>query len=189
VKTIEDIAGFLGILLTMVAIVLLWRVNWILGFVFSVFVLGVAVWYLRTKKQGNSYLKEVAGMTQCKFQRGGLGYGRVSGSYRGHKIEVSLSRGYDSLRGLAGFTISMVTLDSVMGVLAGIENFTAVIVEHKSLVKEPFKLDDSTYVDEHLMLYFPPSDRTTGLPEIDAGRLVTQIDNIIRKAEQIETSS
>ena len=80
------------------------------------------------------------------------------------------------------------TLDSVMGALAGIENFTTVIVEHKSLVKEPFKLDDRTYVDEHLMLYLPPSDRTTGLPEIDARRLVAEIDNVIKKAKQIEAS-
>ena len=99
-KTTEDIAGFLGILLTMVAVVLLWLVNWVLGFVFSIFVLGVTVWYLRTKKRGNSYLKEVAGITQCKFQRGGLGYGRVSGSYRGHRIEVASAKDTTHSEGL-----------------------------------------------------------------------------------------
>ncbi len=188
-RTGEEIAGYLGILLTIVAVALLWSLNWILGSVFSIFVLGVAVWYLKAKEQGDNYLKEVAKMTRCGFQRGGLGYGRVSGSYRGHTIEVSINKGYDSSSGLTGFTLSMTVLKSVTGVLAGIENFTSVTVEHKAIVEEPFRLDDRIYVDKHLIRYLPPSNRTTGLPEIDARRLVAEIDRIVEKAKNIETPS
>jgi len=187
-SVIENIAGYIGIFLVFVSVVLLWLVNWMLGLAFTVFVAAVASWYLRTKRKGDLYLREVARITGCEFQGGELGYGRVVGVYKGCRIEVCVNKGYDSLRGLAGFAVSTAVLDSAVGILAGIKNFTSVKVEHGAHVEEPFKLDDRTYVDKHLILYLPPSNGISGLPKISVRSMKRKIDEIVKKAEQIESS-
>ncbi len=59
-RIIGKVAGYVGIFLTFVGVVLFWSLNWILGLVFTIFVGAVTAWYLRTKNEGNAYLKEVA---------------------------------------------------------------------------------------------------------------------------------
>jgi len=182
----EEVMGYASILLTMVAVILLWLVNWMLGFTLMILVLGVGAWYLRARRRGDLYLKEVARLTGSRFHEGGLGYGHVSGSYMGRRLEVSVNRGYHSLQGLTGLTLSTTILNSAVGALAGIRNFTSVKLEHKGLVEEPFRIDDRAYVDRHLILYFPPSNRATGLPEMSPEHLATKIDEMVKRAKLVE---
>ena len=187
-KFFEKVAIYFGFCLIVFAVVLLCFVNLVLGFVFTVFVVIVFVWYLKLKKKGDVYLKSVAEMLKCKFEGGKFAYGRVFGSYKGRKIEVSVNKDYDALRGFAGFIISAYVFDSAIGTLAGIKNFTSVKIEHKANIEKPFKLKDRIYVDKHFILYLPPSNEFTGLPKLSVKSLIAKIDEIIEKAEQIENS-
>ncbi len=182
----ERMASYIGFSLIIVAVVLFWLLDIFFGLMFTIFVAAVIVWYLKTKKKGDAYMRKVANITGCGFQSGGFGYGFVAGSYKGHDIEIKVNKDYNSLRGIAGFAISSTLLNSAMGVLAGIRNFTSVKVKHNAHVEKPFKLAPRIYVDEHLILYLPASSEITGLPKLDAKSLVEEIDKIIKKAEQIE---
>ncbi len=182
----ERIASYVGFSLIIVAVALFWFIDIFFGLFFTIFVAAVLIWYLKTKKKGDAYMKEVARITGCRFQSGGFGYGFVTGSYKGRDIEIKVNKDYNSLRGLAGFAISSTLLNSAAGVLAGIKNFTSVKVTHNAHVEEPFKLAPRKYVDEHLILYLPASSEITGLPKLDAKSLVAEIDKIIKKAKQIE---
>jgi hypothetical protein len=184
--SVERIASYVGFSLVIVAVALFWLLDIFFGMFFTIFVAAVIIWYLKTKKKGDTYMKEVASITGCKFQSGGFGYGFVTGSYKGHDIEIKVNKDYNSLRGIAGFAISSTLLNSAMGVLVGIRNFTSVKVKHDAHVEEPFKLAPGMYVDEHLILYLPASSEITGLPKLDAKSLVADIDKIIKKVEQIE---
>jgi hypothetical protein len=90
------------------------------------------------------------------------------------------------LRGLAGFAISATVFNSMVGTLTGIKNLTSVKVRHEAHVDEPFRLDDITHVDEHLILHLLPSDEVTGLPKYEVESLIAKIDEIIGKATRIE---
>jgi len=188
-KINEKIASYFGISLTVFATAMLWWLNWMLGLVFTVFVLIVAIWYLKTKRKGDYYLKEVAKLIKCRFETGGLAYGRVVGSYKGRRIEVSVNKGYDSLRGFAGFIVSLAALESAVGILAGITSFTSVKIEHKAVVEEPFMLNDRTIVDEHFILYLPPCKGVSGIPRLSPKSLVDEIDKILEKTREIEGNS
>lgn len=182
----EKIASFLGISLTVLATILLWWISFPLGLVFTIFVLAVIIWYLNTRNKGNLYLREVAKLIKCEFASGGLAYGEVTGSYKGRRIEIRVNKGYDSLRGFAGFILSSIALESAIGVLAGIRSFTSVKIEHRAIVEEPFMLDDRTIVDRHLVLYLPPCHGISGIPVLSPESLVDEIDGILGKIRGIE---
>ncbi len=185
-KYSEIIASYVGFSLVAVTILLLWLLNLSLGLAFTVFVGLVMAWYLRVKRKGDAYLREVAKRIKCKFQSGGLGYGRVIGFYKGYEVEISVNKDYDALKGLSGFILSEEILNSVIGVLAGIKNFTSIKVKHKAHVNVPFKLNRRTYIDKHLIVYLPFSDGVTGLPKCEVKSLIAKIDEIIEKAKVIE---
>jgi len=147
------------------------------------------VWYLKTKKRGDAYLMEIAKRTKCKFKGGEFGYGSVYGPYKGRKIEVSVNKTLDTGRSLAGFAISYSLLQSAVGAVAGIKNFTTVKVEHRARIEEPYKMDERTFVDKQLILYLPESNEPTGLPKSSARSLVAKIDSLVEKAEEIESLS
>ncbi len=182
----EIIASYIGFSLVAVSILLLWLLNLSLGLAFTVFVGLVMAWYLKAKRKGDAYLREVARRIKCKFQGGGPGYGRVTGFYKGYEVEISVNKDYDALRGLSGFIVSEATFNSAIGVLAGMKNFTSIKVKHKAHVYNPFKLDKRTYVDKHLIVHFPSSDEITGLPKCEVKSLRAKIDEIIEKAKLIE---
>jgi len=186
VSFFKNIWSFLGFSLVAIGTVLFWLLNWMLGCVFTIFVAIVVVWYLKMKKRGDAYLMKIAERTKCKFKGGGFGYGSVHGDYKGRKIEVSVDKTLDTGRSLAGFAISYSLLQSAVGAVAGIKNFTIIKVEHRASVEKPFKIDDRTYVDKHLILYLPESNEATGLPKSSARSLVAKIDSLIKKAEEIE---
>jgi len=186
---VKNVWSFLGFSLVAIGTVLFWLLNWMLGSVFTIFVAVVVVWYLKMKKRGDAYLMEIAKRTKCKFKGGGFGYGSVYGRYKGRKIEVSVDKTLDTGRSLAGFAISYSLLQSAVGAVAGIKNFTAVKVEHRARVEEPCKMDERTYVDKNLLLYLPESNEATGLPKSSARSLVAKIDSLVEKAEEIESLS
>ncbi len=182
----EKIASLAGISLAIFCIILLWSISLLLGLIFSIFCLVVVAWYIRTKEKGNSYMREVAKLTGCSFIPGGLAYGKVLGIYRGHKLEVQVSKGYDPSKGLIGLGLSTIALNSVLGLLAGIRNFTYVKVEHKAVLDEPFSLDERTLVDRGIALYLPPCDGITGIPCANPSSLVEKINEILDTIEEIE---
>lgn len=188
-RSIKDTVSYFAIFLAAIATALLWLANWMLGLSFTAFMVVVAIWYLRTKRRGVAYLKEVAKRTGCKFQDGKFGYGRVSGFYKGYEIEVSVDGGYDALRGLSGFMISDTIFNSTAGILAGIKNFTSIRVKHKAHIEAPFKFDDRTYVDEHLIIYLPPSNDVTGIPKCKPPSLVARINRMIKEAKRMEAKA
>jgi len=188
VSVVERVASYFGFSLVVIAVVLFWLLDWMLGSVFTVFAFIVMVWYLKMKRSGDAYLREVSERTKCNFKGGGFGYGSVYGDYKGRKIEVTVNKTLDADRSLAGFIISYAVLESAVGVVAGIKNFTAVKVEHRARIEEPFQIDDRTCVDKNLILYLPESNEATGLPWKSARSLVAKINKLIKKAEEIETN-
>jgi hypothetical protein len=184
-RGVGKMAGYIGVLLTVIGVVLFWSLNWVLGLVFTVFVLAVAAWHLRMKREGNAYLKEVAGLAGCDFHEGELGYGRVTGTRGGHEIEITVNSDYDSLQGLGGFVISEAILDSAVGALARIKNFTSIKVKHGAEVEDPMYLDERTYIDGQVILFLPTSNKVTGLPELKPEFLLAKIDEIVEKAEEL----
>jgi len=186
---VKNVWSFLGFSLVAIGTVLFWLLNWMLGFVFTIFVAVVVVWYLKMKKRGDAYLMEIAKRTKCKFKGGGFGYGSVYGDYKGRKIEVTVGKTLDTGRSLAGFAISYSLLQSAVGAVAGIKNFTAVKVEHRARIEEPYKMDERTYVDKNLLLYLPESNEATGLPKSSVRSLVAKIDELVKKAEEIDNLS
>ena len=186
---VKNVWSFLGFSFVAIGTVLFWLLNWMLGFVFTIFVAVVVVWYLKMKKRGDAYLMEIAKRTKCKFKGGGFGYGSVYGPYKGRKIEVSVNKTLDTGRSLAGFAISYSLLQSAVGAVAGIKNFTTVKVEHRARIEEPYKMDERTFVDKQLILYLPESNEPTGLPKSSARSLVAKIDSLVEKAEEIESLS
>jgi len=181
--------SFIGFSLVALSVVLLWFLNWMLGFAFTIFVAIVVVWYLKLKKRGNTYLMEVAKRTKCKFKGGGFGYGIVYGDYKGRKIEVSVDKTLDTGRSISGFAISYSLLESAVGAVAGIKNFTTVKVEHRASIEEPYKIDGRTFVDKQFILYLPESNEATGLPKTSARSLVTKINRLVEKAKDLEDQS
>ncbi len=153
---------------------------------FTLFVAVVIIWYMQTKIRGDVYLKELANRTGCKFDSEKFGYGRVFGSYRGYEIEVSVNKDYCAQRGLSGFILTTVILNSVIGSVAGIRNFTSVKVRHKACLDKPFRLNDRTYVDGQFITNLPSSDKCTGLPICSVASLIERIDEMIEKAREIE---
>ena len=186
---VKNVWSFLGFSLVAISTVLFWLLSWMLGTVYTIFVAIVVVWYLKTKKQGDTYLMEIAKRTKCKFKGGGFGYGSVYGDYKGRKIEVTVDKTLDTGRSLAGFAISSSLLQSAVGVVAGIKNFTAIKVEHRASIEEPYKIDDRTYIDKQFILYLPESNEVTGLPKGSARSLIAKINRLVEKAEEIESLS
>ena len=170
----SDIISIIGFSLLGVAVILLFLVNWILGLLFSIFAVVVIIWYIRRKKSGDVYLKELARLIGCDFHGGGFGYGSVVGSYRDHEIEVKINKDYDSVKGLSGFIISSALFESATGVIAGIKNFASVKIKHAADIVEPYKLDSRTFVDKNLIMYLPPSD-VTGMPTQSVKSLIGKI--------------
>jgi len=119
------------------------------------------------------------------FERGGFGYGRVVGKWREHEIEVSVNKDYDSLRGLTGFIVNSRTMNSAVGVLAGITNFTSVKIKHNKPIRS-LDLDKRTFLDDHLTLYLPECNRITGLPLLKPEDLVRNIDSRIDQHKAVE---
>jgi hypothetical protein len=101
-------------------------------------------------------------------------------------MEVTVNRGYNSLRGIAGFALSTMILESAVGAVAGITNFTSVKIRHRGRVDTPYQLNDQVFVDKHLILFLPRSHEMTGLPRISAKSLIKRIDGIIDKVITIE---
>lgn len=186
---LKSIISYIGFSLTAIATVLLWLVNWILGLAFTVFVVVVFIWYLKTKEKADVYLKGIAKRTGCQFISGGPGCSSVSGSYKGRQIEVKITKDYDPSRGTTGMVISTVILNSLLGTLAGIKNFATVTVKHRGEIDKPYRLDKQTYVDKSFIITLPPSDEVTGTPKIGVDSLVSKIDELIAKAEEIEGES
>jgi len=180
---IEKISIYVGFSLTVVGAVLLFLVNWALGFVFTLFVVGVVVWYLQAKRKGDLYLKEVARSIGCTFEGGGFGYGRVYGTYKDHEIGICVDKTYDARRGLSGFILSEAVLKSAVGVVAGMKNFTRVEVRHKANIDTSFRIDDRTYVGKNAIVYLPLCDATTGLPKCDVASLTTRIGELVEEAK------
>ncbi len=185
---VEKIATFAGSSLTLIAVVLLWYVDWTLGLLFTIFVVIVFAWCARLRTAGNYYLKQVAELTGCSFEGSGPSYGRVIGSYRGRQIEIGVSRGYDAARGLSGLSASLIAFDSVIGTLAGIKNFTVVKLGHKAHIAEPLRIGERIYVSKSEVLYIPPCDEVSGLPMVGVSSLVSEINRIIDMIEELEHS-
>ena len=183
-----QIAGYVGFLLVAIGVVLMWLIDWILGAIFTLFVICVMVWYMNTKQKGDRYLRAVARLTGCEFSGGGVGYGRVAGIYRGHDMEITVNSDYNSLRGIAGFALSAMVLESATGAVAGITNFTSIKIKHRGRVDTPYRLDDQIFVDKQVILFLPISQEMTGLPKTSAKSLVKRIDGIIDKTITIEGS-
>ena len=182
----EKAFSYLGLFLVTIGTLLLWLLDLRFGFLFTVFVAIVMIWYIKTKKKGDIYLKRIAEITGCDFKSGGFGYGKVFGYYKGRKIEVSVNKTLDTNRSLAGFALSYSVLQSAIGSVAGIKNFTTIKVEHRASIREPYKIDDRTYVDKNFLLYLPESNGASGLPKSDVKSLVAEIDRLIKRSEEIE---
>jgi len=185
---IEKIATFAGSFLTLIAVALLWYVDWTLGLLFTIFVVIVFVWCMRLRTAGNYYLKQVAELIGCSFEGSGPSYGRVTGSYRGRQIEIGVNKGYDAARALSGLSASLIAFDSMIGTLAGIKNFTVVKLGHKAHITEPFRMEERVYVSKNEVLYIPPCDEVSGLPMVGTSSLVSEIDRIIDMIEELEHS-
>ena len=178
-KGYEKIALFTGFALTIIGAGIFWMMDVFLGGVFTLFVIGVAVWYLRLKNKGNLYLKDVAVRLGCRFEGGGFAYGCVRGVFEEGEIEIRVCRDFNSLRGLGGFALSSVLLESAIGVLAGMRNFTCVKIRHCGRVKTLPHLRGRVFMDEETILYLPISNDMTGLPLLKAGALVLEIKKAI----------
>lgn len=178
--------GYAGLFLTVIAVALLLSINLLLGVVMAGFVVLVLVWYLRNKQKGEIYLRKLAEKLNGRLERAGLGYSRVSALRKGRLIRISVISGYNSAYGLAGLGISWLLLDSVIGVSAGIENFTCVEIEHKAKVDKPFMINERVFADKRTIVYLPDSHSTTGLPKCSVKSLIKNIDGLIEKADQLE---
>lgn len=174
-KLYEKIALAAGALFTIVGTTLFWLMDPFLGAIFTVFVGGVVIWYLKLKSKGNVYLKQVAKLMGCRFRSGGPAYGRVEGRFLDHEVDIRIRRGQDSGRTLGGFILSQALLDSTMGVLAGIRNYTRVTIKHQLDVEGVYELDRQTFYDENLLVYLPPCNEFTGLPLLDEVGLVNHL--------------
>ena len=186
-RVVREYVGYAGLLLTGFALIMLFSANLVLGLATALFVALVLAWYLRAKWRGEAYLKALAERMGGRLEGGRLGYGRVVAVRGGRRVEVSVNSGYDSARGLAGLGVSVVLLDSMMGVLAGIKNYTCVRVWHRARVETPFRLGERTFVDKHSIIHFPYSHGTTGLPKCSVEALLAEIDEMIEKASYLES--
>ena len=175
------VAGFIGILLTVFVIVLLFSVNLVFGSLFFLYVIIVVFMYLRLRRKGRRYLKELAQRTGLLFKGSLFGYGKLAGVYRGFEVEVSIESGYKPLRSLMGLSLSLLYLGSTLGVLAGLKNFTVVRIRHGMLVGMRVRLKSRLYIEDEFALYYPKSDGLTGLPKHDAKSFVAELNNVIRR--------
>ena len=183
---IEKIASYFGLALIAFGIAFLWLINWILGLSFSLFTAAVLAWYLFTKKVGDDYLRKVAEKIGCTFEGDQLAFGSVYGRYRDRKIEISVAKSFNTSRGLAGLALSYILVDSLVGAVSGISNFTLVKIEHQARVTKPYQLDDRTYVAKSLVLYLPKSSSLTGIPSTTPEKFVLELDRLIEKLKVIE---
>jgi len=185
VKSSEKIASLIGFALVLIAVALMWLINIWLGAVCTVIVAAALIWYRRTLKGGNTYLEDLADLMGCSYEGGELGFGRVSGVYRGREIEVAVNKDYDSSKGLAGFALSNLLMESTIGALAGITNYTSVKILHGGLVEEPYRLDQTSFVDRGLVLYLPPSG-AEGIPRLAVDEVVARINELVDLADGLE---
>lgn len=183
---VRNYIGYAGLFLTVIAVALLLSINMLLGVVTAGFVTLVLIWYLRNKQKGEVYLKELAEKLNGRLESEGLGYSRILASRKGRSIRISVVSGYNSIYGLAGLGISWLLLDSIVGILAGIENFTCIEIEHKVKVDKPFKINERVFADKHMIVYLPDSYSTTGLPKCSVKSLIEDIDKLIEKADRLE---
>ena len=133
-------------------------------------------------------MKEVARKIGGNFRSGGPGYGKVEGTYRGRRVEVHIKKSYNSGKGLTGLAVSYSLAQSMMGVLAGLENFTIVKVEHKARIEEPRQIRDRIFLDKDSLIYLPESSSTTGLPKMKPKKLVENIEKLVLMVEKLETT-
>ncbi len=175
----------IGVSLTFIALILLWSVDILLGVSMSIFILLTFVWYLKTRRRGNSYLKRVAELMGCPFKRGWAAYGRVSGSYRGRIVVVEVKSGYDPSAGLTGLLASLATIDSSIGAVAGLRNFTIVRMKHQIPIDHPIRLFKGAYAVHGEAFYIPPCE-TSGLPKITPSQMVSKIGELSNALDALE---
>lgn len=185
-KTSEVIFLVIGIIGGLLGTALFWSIHWLFGLLFAIFIAGIIWWYLNLKKKGSDYLQSLAKRLKVNFVSGAAGYGRLTGKYKGRDIEISINHDYEAMRGVGGLALSTAFMDSSMGVLAGMENFTSVKISHSIPLDEPCEIGSDIHLDENVALFLPPSNAVTGLPAISVSQFVKKIDHVVKTLKQRE---
>ncbi len=183
---LHDVPTIAGLSLTIIGTLLLWNIHVFLGLSFSIFVIAVFSWYLMSKREGDLYLKRVAELLDCSFRHRRTAYGDVTGSYRKKRIVIEVKSSYDTSSGITGMIASISALDSMIGSLAGLENFTLVRIGHNAMITHPFKLMEGAYITSREVLYIPPC-KSSGLPKISPEHLVSKISDLLDVIEELES--
>lgn len=186
-KTYQKIATWAGIILSLIAVVIMFTIHWIMGVFATALVIFAYFWWKKMKTTGDQYLKELAEKTGLTFKAGGLAYGNVYGIYKGYEVSISVTSDYNSDSGLLGFTMSRIFMDSAIGVVEGIENYTIVKLKHGKALAEPYSVDRRTFVDTHAVVYFPPVKGVDGLPGQGVPGLIRHMDRLVVIANKLET--
>ncbi len=124
----------------------------------------------------------------CSSKHSKTAYGEVFGSYGERRIVIEVKGGYDAAFGLKGMLISIAALDSAVGSLIGLKNFTLVRVEHGAVVTHPLRLMEGAYVASREAFYVPPC-KPSGLPKISPKCLVSRIDRLLDAIEELESGT
>ena len=184
-KTYQKIATWAGIVLSLIAVALMFTIHWIMGVFATALVIFAYFWWKKMKTTGDKYMKELAEKTGLTFKSGGLAYGNVYGLYKGYDVSISVTSDYNSDSGLLGFTMSRMFMNSAIGVVEGIENYTIVKLKHGKMVREPYSVDKRTFVDTHAVVYFPPVAGVDGLPGQAVAGLIRQLDRLVAIANKL----
>lgn len=183
-KTYQKIAVYSGVVLTIIGVMITWSLHWVLGLATTGIALFAYFWWKKMKTTGDSYLKELAEKTGLQFKPDNAAYGHITGNYKGYPISITVTNDYNSDMGLLGFVLSTTFMESPIGVQAGIENFTIVKIKHNKTVV-PIQIDNSTYLDENVLVYRPPFVDISGLPQIPVNVFKTKLDIMVDVIEKI----
>jgi len=183
-KTYQKIATWAGIVLSLLAVGIMFTIHWMMGVFATALVVFAYFWWKQMKETGDKYLKDLAKETGLAFKSGGLAFGNVYGTYNGYDFSISVTSDYNSDSGLLGFVLSDMFLESAIGVITGVENFTIVKLKHGKTV-EPYAVDKRTFIDTHAIVYMPPVGGAEGLPSQSVHGLIRQMDRLVAIANKL----
>ncbi len=182
---IHKIFAYVGIALSIIGVAITYTLHWMLGLATTIIVIIAYLWWRNMKKEGDKYLAEFAKSTGLSYIQDNVVYGRIHGDYKGHEVSLTVTSDYNSDRGLMGFVLSDVFMQSAVGVVEGIENYTVLKLKHNKAVDEPYSVDKRTFVDKEVIAYFPPVGGPEGLPRISVISLREQLDRLVQIADEL----
>jgi hypothetical protein len=181
----HKIFAYIGIALSIIGVAITYTLHWMLGVATTIIVIVAFLWWRNMKKEGDKYLVDFAEATGLKYIQDNVVYGRVHGDYKGHEVSLTVTSDYNSDRGLMGFVLSDVFMQSAVGVVEGIENYTVLKLKHNKVIENPYSVDKWTFVDRDVIAYFPPVGGPEGLPHISVLSLREQLDRLIKIADEL----